>query len=255
MSPGLAVGCNTTPVGVRRFRAAIYVRVSTSDQNCELQLRDLRDYAAQREWVVVGVYQDVASGAKTQRPALRALMSDARGKKFDCLLVWKLDRLGRSLVDCLNHIQDLETNGVRFIVITQGLDTDERNPVSKLLLHVLGAAAEFERSLILERTRAGHMRYREAFESGKVGRTVHSRSGRDLPPHRPRRIFDRDAVICLHRQGLSMRQIARQLSLGVGTVSRTLRERSKSACVEKDGAFTAEHRPDHGRADGRQTQP
>jgi DNA invertase Pin-like site-specific DNA recombinase len=91
-----------------------------------------------------------------------------------------------------------------------------------------GAAAEFRRSLILQRTRAGWPRCREAFESGKVGRTVHSRSGRDLPPHRPRRIFDRDAVICLHQQGLSMRHIARQLGLGLGTVSRTLKERSKS---------------------------
>jgi len=212
-------------------------------------------WAAQREWVVVGVYEDVMSGMKSHRPALTALMNDARARKFDCLLVWKLDRFGRSLVDCLNRIRDLETDGVRFIAVTQGLDTDERNPVSRLLLHVLGAAAEFERSLILERTRAGQMRYRKAFESGKVGRTVHSCSGRDLPPHRPRRIFDRDAVISLHRQGLSMHRIVRQLGIGVGTVSRTLRERSKSTCVEKDGAFTAEHRPDHRHADERQSQP
>jgi DNA invertase Pin-like site-specific DNA recombinase len=217
--------------------------VSTADQNCDLQLRDLHDYAAQHEWPVVDVYQDVMSGAKAHRPALNTLMSDARAKRFDCLLVWKLDRFGRSLVDCLNHIQDLETSGVRFIAVTQGLDTDEQNPVSRLLLHVPGAAAEFERSLILDRTRAGQKRYREAFEGGEVGRTVHSRSGRDLPPHRPRRIFDREAVISLHRQGLSMRQIARQLDLGVGTVSRTLKERSKSTCVEKDGAFTSACEP------------
>ena len=111
------------------------------------------------------------------------------------------------------------------------------------------AAAEFERFLILERTRAGQKRYREAFESGKIGHTVHSRSGRDLAPHRPRRIFDRDAVICLHQQGLSMRQIAKQLCLGLGTVSRTLKERSKSTRIEKDGAFTAEHGSDYVPAD------
>jgi DNA invertase Pin-like site-specific DNA recombinase len=93
---------------------------------------------------------------------------------------------------------------------------DERYPVSRLLLHVLGAAAEFKRSLILERSQAGQRRYREAFQRGEVGRTVHNRSGRDLPPHRPRRIFDREAVISLHHQGLSMRQIARQLDLGLG---------------------------------------
>jgi DNA invertase Pin-like site-specific DNA recombinase len=106
---------------------------------------------------------------------------------------------------------------------------------------MLGAAAEFERFLTLERTRAGQRRYRETFESGKVGRTVHSRSSRDLPPYRPRRIFDRDAVICLHGQGLSVRQIAKQLSLGLGTVSRTLKARSKSTCAEKDGTLTAKH--------------
>ena len=112
-----------------------------------------------------------------------------------------------------------------------------------------GAAAEFERSLILDRTSAGQKRYREAFESGKTGRTVHSRSGRDLAPHRPRRIFGRDPVIRLHRQRLSMRQIARQLGLGLGTVSRTLKERSKTTRIEKDGAFPAEHGSDNGPAD------
>ncbi len=240
MSPGRAVGSNTAPVSVGRLRAAIYVRVSTSDQNCELQVRDLHNYAEQREWVVVAVYQDVMSGAKAHRPRLDALMNDARAKKFDCLLVWKLDRFGRSLVDCLSRIRDLETDGVRFIATTQGLDTDERNPASRFLLHVLGAASEFERSLILERSRAGQRRYREAFQRGEVGRTVHSRSGRDLPPYRPRRIFDREAVISLHCQGLSMRQIAKQLDLGLGTVSRTLKARSKSTCAERDGALTAE---------------
>ena len=114
---------------------------------------------------------------------------------------------------------------------------------------MLGAAAEFERSLILDRTRAGQKRYREAFESGKIGHTVHSRSGRDLPPHRPRRIFGRHPVIRLYRQPLSMREIARPLGLGLGTVSRILRERSKSTRIEKDGDFTAEHGSDYVPAD------
>ena len=129
----------------------------------------------------------------------------------------------------------VEIDGVRFITTTQGLDTDPRNPVSRLRLHVLGGAAEFGRSSILDRSRAGQGRYREAFQCGDVGRTVHSRPGRDLPPHRPRRIFDREAVICLHRHGLSMRQIARQLDLGLGTVFRSLKARSKSTRAEKDG--------------------
>jgi DNA invertase Pin-like site-specific DNA recombinase len=218
------------------LRVVIYVRVSTSDQNCELQLRDLHDYAARHGWNVVDTYQDVISGAKAHPPALDRLLDDARSNNFDSLLVWKLDRFGRSLVDCLNHIQVLESCGVRFIAVTQGLDTDQRNPASRFLLQILGAAAEFERELIRERTRAGQIRYREAFESGKVGSTVHSRSGRDLPPHRPRKIFNRDEVISLRRQGLSLRQIAKRLGIGLGTASRTLRERSRGSGAGMDDA-------------------
>ena len=104
-------------------------------------------------------------------PPLNRLIADARARKFDSLLVWKLDRFGRSLVDCLNNIKILEENGIRFIAVTQGLDTDLQNPASGFLLHVLGAAAEFERALIRERTQAGRARYKQNFESGKVGRT------------------------------------------------------------------------------------
>jgi len=216
------------PPPVLAVRVALYTRVSTADQNCQLQLRELHDHAVRQGWQVVETYQDVMSGAKAQRPGLNRLMADARTGKFRCLLVWKLDRFGRSLVDCLNNIQTLESYGVRFLAVTQGLDTDQRNPASRFLLHVLGAAAEFERSLILERTQAGQLRYRRDFESGRVGRTVRSRSGKNLAPHRPRKIFDRLAVIELRRQGFSLRQIAEKLGLGLGTVVRTLQECSRS---------------------------
>jgi DNA invertase Pin-like site-specific DNA recombinase len=148
-------------------------------------------------------------------------------KRFDVLLCWKLDRFGRSLVDCLNNIQELERCGIRFIAVTQGLDTDQRNPASRFLLHVLGAAAEFERALIRERTHAGRLRYKQDFEMGRVGKTVHSRSRRDMPPNRPRKVFDREEVIVLRDQGLSYREIAERMNLGVGTVVRTLQARSK----------------------------
>ena len=206
-----------------------YVRVSTADQRCELQVRELREYAERQGWQIAEIYEDVSSGAKASRPALNRLIADARARKFDCLLVWKLDRFGRSLVDCLNNIKILEENGIRFIAVTQGLDTDLQNPASRFLLHVLGAAAEFERALIRERTQAGRARYKQDFESGKVGRTVYSRSGRNLPPHRPRRVFDRDEVLRLRRQGWSYRQIAKSLGLGLGTVVRTLQPCSKSS--------------------------
>jgi DNA invertase Pin-like site-specific DNA recombinase len=109
------------------------------------------------------------------------------------------------------------------------LDTDIRNPASRLLLHVLGAAAEFERALIQERTQAGRLRYQQDYDAGRVGKGVYSRSGRNLPPHRPRRIFDREQVTALRRQGLSLRQIAKKLGLGLGTVTRTLPARSKTS--------------------------
>ena len=156
-------------------------------------------------------------------------MEDASARKFEILLVWKLDRFGRSLVDCLNNIQELERCRVRFIAVTQNLDTDQQNPASRFLLHVLGAAAEFERSLIRERTLAGRQRYRHEYAAGKVGKTVYSRSGKNLPPHRPKKIFNRDSVAVLRAQGLSIRAIATRLGVGVGTVARTLQSRAKSS--------------------------
>src|SRR4030095_2004182 len=176
------------------MKAAIYTRVSTADQNSELQLRELQEYASRQGWEVIKTYQDVISGAKASRPGLNRLMEAAQTRKFDCLLVWKLDRFGRSLVDCLNNIEELGRWRIRFIATTQNLDTDEKNPASRFLLHVLGAAAEFERSLIRERTLAGQQRYRHDYATGKVGKTVYSRSGKNLPPHRPKRIFNRDTV-------------------------------------------------------------
>jgi len=82
-------------------------------------------YAERQGWQIAEVYEDVMSGAKSSRPGLNRLMEDAGARKFDCVLVWKLDRFGRSLVDCLNNIRTLEENGVRFIAVTQGLDTDQ----------------------------------------------------------------------------------------------------------------------------------
>jgi DNA invertase Pin-like site-specific DNA recombinase len=209
------------------MRAALYTRVSTVDQNPDVQRRELSEYPVRQGWAIHDIYEDISSGTKTNRPALERLLADARAKKFDCVLVWKLDRFGRNLLHSLACIQELHESGVRFIAITQGLDTDRRNPASQFLLHVLAAAAEFERSLILERTTAGRMRYREDYLRGEVGSNVHSRSGRDLPPHRPKKIFDRDQVVHLKQSGLSLRQIARRMNIGLGTVVRTLQERSK----------------------------
>jgi DNA invertase Pin-like site-specific DNA recombinase len=206
------------------MRVAAYSRVSTLDQNPKFQIEELQAYARRQGWEIVEIYQDVISGAKTRRPGLDRLMQDARLERFDCVLVWKLDRFGRSLVDCLSNIEILERCGVRFIAMTQGLDTDERNPASRFMLQVLGAAAEFERSLILERSQAGRDRYRRDYEAGRVGKMVHSRSGKDLPPHRPRKVFDRERVARLRQEDRSLRAIAAEMGIGLGTVTRTLTE-------------------------------
>lgn len=121
---------------------------------------------------------------------------------------WKLDRFGRSLIDCLAAIQQLKSAGVRFIAITQGIDTDESNPAARFQLQVLAAAAEFERELIRERTLAGSLRYRKDYDAGKIGKERSSRSGKNLAIGRPKKIFDREQVTKLRSEGLSLRQIA-----------------------------------------------
>jgi len=186
------------------MRAAIYARVSTTDQDNSLQIAELTEYVKRRGWELAGIYQDTLSGARADRPGLDRLMRDARLRRFDVVVVWKLDRFGRSLVDCVSAIQELAGLGIRFIATSQGLDTDESNPASKLLLHILAAVAQFERELIRERVQAGVRRARA--RGKRIGR--------------PQKVFDREEVHRLRRQGLSIAKIAERMGLGVGTVAR-----------------------------------
>ena len=134
------------------MRTALYARVSTTDQTCEMQLRELREYAARRGWQIAGEYVDTGwSGAKASRPELDRLMQDARMRRFDAVLVWKLDRWGRSVADCIRSLQELASLGIRFLAVTQNLDTDELNP----MLHILAAFGELEKEMIRERVVAG----------------------------------------------------------------------------------------------------
>src|SRR5205085_7892196 len=130
---------------------ASYARVSTAGQTNAIQIRELTEYVERRGWTLAGVYQDQMSGAKASRPGLDKLMGEARLRNFDAVLVWKLDRFGRSLVHCVSQIQELTALGVRFISVTQGLDTDAANPTSRLLTHILAAISQFERELIRDR--------------------------------------------------------------------------------------------------------
>jgi putative DNA-invertase from lambdoid prophage Rac len=193
------------------MKAAIYARVSTTDQTNAIQVRELKEYVERRGWEIAGIYQDQMSGAKASRPGLDQLMADARLRRFDAVVVWKLDRFGRSLVHCVSGIQELASMGIRFIATSQGLDTDESNPASKLLLHILAAVAQFERELIRERVSAG-MRAAKAHGT-KTGNAI----------GRPRRIFDRSEVVRLRATGLSIERVARQMRIGVGTAVRVLK--------------------------------
>jgi putative DNA-invertase from lambdoid prophage Rac len=200
------------------MKAAIYARVSTTDQTNAIQINELKDYVKRRVWALTEIYQDQMSGAKASRPGLDQLIADARCRRFDVVVVWKLDRFGRSLVHCVSGIQELSSLGIRFIATSQGLDTDESNPASKLLMHILAAVAQFERELIHERVSAG---MKAAMKHG-------TKSGN--PIGRPRRIFNRDEVVRLRGAGLSIEKIADQMSIGVGTVVRVLQaDRNVSA--------------------------
>jgi putative DNA-invertase from lambdoid prophage Rac len=188
-------------------RVAIYARVSTSDQNCESQLRELREYVARRGWQVAGEYVDVGwSGKLASRPELNRLMSDARLRRFDATAVWKLDRWGRSLIHGIQSIQELVSIGVRFIAITQNIDTDESNPMSRFMLQILMAFSEMEREMIRERVTAG----------------VRNAKRKGVQLGRKRVVFDRSKAMEMHEAGSSIREIAAVLGVGIGTIHRTV---------------------------------
>jgi DNA invertase Pin-like site-specific DNA recombinase len=187
-------------------RVAIYARVSTSGgQSVGMQLLDLRDLTKRRDFELVGEYCDEGiSGSRESRPALDALLRDARRRKFDAVLVWKLDRLGRSLVHLVRLLQDLRALGVELISFSEGLDFT--TTTGKLLYQVISAFAEFERDCIRERVMAG---LRNARAKGK-------RLGR--PPV----VVDASKIAVLRAQGRSWREITAETGISKGTAQRAL---------------------------------
>ena len=197
------------------MRVALYARVSTSNghQDPEMQLRELREYAERRGWKIVEEYVDSGvSGSKDSRPALNRLMADACQRKFDSVLVWKIDRWGRSLKHLVTSLAELDAFGVTFVSLRDNLDLS--TPSGRLMMQLVGAMAEFERALIQERVKAG---LRNARAKGK-------RLGR------PRAVVSESKINSLRASGASWREIARQLGLGIGTVHRASQRRSKNLC-------------------------
>ena len=195
----------TTPL-----RAALYARVSTlkHGQDVGLQLEELRLVAAQRGWQVAGEYiDDGVSGTATSRPALDQMMNDARRGKIDLVVVWKIDRLGRSLQHLLGLLDELQHLGVGFVSVRDaGMDTT--SPSGRLMFQLLGAFAEFERSMIRERVRAGVARAQAA--------------GRHCG--RPRVDFDLRPAVAMLAQGHGLKAMAKSLGVSRATLRRRLEE-------------------------------
>jgi DNA invertase Pin-like site-specific DNA recombinase len=181
----------------------VYSRVSTFDQHPEMQLSELREYASRRGWQIISEYVDQGvSGSRERRSQLDRLMADARRRKFDAVLVWKIDRFGRSLRHLVNALADLDSLGVAFVSLRDNLDLS--TPSGRLMFQVIGAMAKFERSLVQERVRAG---LRNAVARGvRLGR--------------PRISVDAAEIARLRASGASWREISERLGVGVGTVCR-----------------------------------
>jgi DNA invertase Pin-like site-specific DNA recombinase len=187
-------------------RVALYARVSTTyGQNPEMQLSELREYSSRRGWTVTGEYVDEGvSGAKESRPALNRLMADAHRRRFAVLLVWKIDRFGRSLRHLVNALADLDAAGIAFVSLHDNLDLT--TPSGRLMFQVVGAMAEFERALTQERVKAGL----------RLARSKGKKLGR------PRAGVNPEQVATLRAAGSSWRAISERLNVGVGTAVRAL---------------------------------
>jgi DNA invertase Pin-like site-specific DNA recombinase len=205
--------------------SAIYARVSSDGQDYEDQLAELRAFVQRQGWTCVEYLEKLSGKEGNTRPALEQLLRDAQNKRFDVVVVWKLDRFGRSTLDTLTNIKTLSAYGVRFLVSTQpAIDTDDRSPLGKFILQILASVAELERGFIIERTQTGFNSYRASYAAGRVGNTRHSKSGKDLPVGRPKKVFDRHKVLKMARDGASIRQIAKTLDLGRSVVHECLKK-------------------------------
>jgi DNA invertase Pin-like site-specific DNA recombinase len=165
----------------KSVRVALYARVSTDDQTAENQLLELRRYVEARDWTAVEYVDQGVSGAKEHRPALDQLMKDAKRRRFDVLVCWRRDRLGRNLKHLITLLDELQTLGVAFVSLAEGIDAT--TPAGKLQMHILGAIAEFERERIRERVLAG---LRRAQGARSTARTTES-AGTDRTAQEGRR--------------------------------------------------------------------
>ena len=194
-------------------RAAIYTRISTGEQNSDLQTRELPEFCERRGWQLADTYSDVMTGAKDKRPALDRLMADARRGKFQVVAVWRFDRFARSTSHLLRALEEFAVLGIDFVSVTEAIDTS--TPAGRMVFTVLGAVAELERSIIRERVVAGQ---RAAKKRGvKFGR--------------PNVAVDAVRVRRLRNGGLSWRAIAAETGVAKDTLRRSMQAASESAAL------------------------
>jgi DNA invertase Pin-like site-specific DNA recombinase len=187
-------------------RAVLYSRVSTGDQHLETQLTDLRAMAKQRGLEIVREYTDVISGAKSKRPGLEQLMWDARRRRFDVLLVAAFDRIARNVRHFLEVLDELNHLNIQFISLRENIDTG--GPLGRAMLTIIGAIAELERSLIVERVKAGMRRAK--LEGRRIGRTPLN--------------INREQVVADRQSGMSLTQVAKKHRISRASVCRLMKE-------------------------------
>src|SRR6516164_1328835 len=193
-------------------RTALYCRVSTVYQHPETQLGELRQFAANKGFQVVGEYIDHGyCGVRARRPELDRMMDDARRHRFDVLLVWSCDRLARSTKHLLQTIDELNGMGVQFLSQREAIDTE--GPLGRAILVIVSAMAELERCIIIERVRAGMRRAR--LEGRQIGRA--------------RLDVNREQVIRDRRSGMSLTQVAKKHSISRASVCRLMKEASRKS--------------------------
>lgn len=185
-------------------RAALYLRVSTVDQHPETQVHDLRQLASQRGFEIVSEYTDRISGTRAKRPGLDQLMRDAHRRRFDIVLVWACDRIARSTRHFLEVLDELNRLSIEFVSFRENIDTG--GPLGRAIVIIIGAIAELERSLIVERVRAGLRRAK--LEGRKLGR--------------PALDLDAEAIRRDRAQGQSLRQLAKAYQVSRATIRRVI---------------------------------
>lgn len=187
-------------------RVGIYTRISTADQSAEGQKHELKEYAKRRGWHIQKIYSDTISGSKSSRPALDEMLQNAKQRKFDCALVWRIDRMGRSVSHLLGVLELFRTLGIEFISLNESIDTS--TPAGKMVFVVLAAVAELERSITVERVRMGLQNARR--RGVQLGRPATKKLSAE----------EVQKVRAARKKGATLRELAGKFGSSVWSVSR-----------------------------------